>query len=299
MFGRGIAEHFMLPYSHKFWGLSPDKLTTDWVNVRHPKPSLEEVISGALHDQDKGFGINATFQYPKEGGFGFIAEALAKNCLDRINLGMKATFIDPKNKEVTFNEDLIISYEKLLSTIPLPEILKLLPEVPDEVVDASNNLKTNSVFVVNLGINREKITDKSWIYFLEKEFIFFRISFPFNFLKNSHAVVPPGHSSISAEIAYGNDNALPYEREKIPQRVIKDLIKVGIIEKTDQIVYQDTYDINYGYVIFDQRRKKSIKVIHKFLKSLNIIPCGRYGLWAYLWSDEAILSGKKVAEKYN
>ena len=296
MFGKGIAEHFMLPYSQKFWGLSPDKLTTDWVNVRHPKPSLEEVINGALHDQDKGFGINATFRYPKEGGFGFIAKALAKNCLDRINLGKKATFIDPNNKEVTFNEDLRIRYEKLLSTIPLPEILKLLPDVPQEVVNASNNLKTNSIFVVNLGINREKITDKSWIYFLEKEFSFFRISFPFNFLKNSHAVVPPGHSSVSAEIAYGNDNDLPCEREKIPQRVINDLIKVGIIKNTDEIVYQDTYEINYGYVIFDKHRKESIKVIHKFLKSLNIIPCGRYGLWAYLWSDEAILSGKKAAE---
>ena len=66
--------------------------------------------------------------------------------------------------------------------------------------------------------------------------------------------------------------------------------------KGDQIVYQDTYDINYGYVLFDKHRKESIKVIHNFLKSLNIIPCGRYGLWAYLWSDEAILSGKKAAE---
>jgi len=38
-------------------------------------------------------------------------------------------------------------------------------------------------------------------------------------------------------------------------------------------------------------------VVHDYLKSHNIIPFGRYGQWSYLWSDEAILSGKRVAEK--
>ena len=102
MFGKGIAEHFMIPYSQKFWGVDPDQLTTDWVNVRHPKPSMEEVINGAVNDQKKGFGINASFRYPKEGGFGFIGKSLAKDCQDRINLGMKATHIDTKTKQITF-----------------------------------------------------------------------------------------------------------------------------------------------------------------------------------------------------
>ncbi|MBT5406690.1 MAG: NAD(P)-binding protein, partial [Gammaproteobacteria bacterium] len=29
MFGKGIAEHFMIPYSKKFWGIDPEKLTTE------------------------------------------------------------------------------------------------------------------------------------------------------------------------------------------------------------------------------------------------------------------------------
>ena len=29
MFGKGFAEHFMLPYSKKFWGVDPENLTTD------------------------------------------------------------------------------------------------------------------------------------------------------------------------------------------------------------------------------------------------------------------------------
>ena len=43
----------------------------------------------------------------------------------------------------------------------------------------------------------------------------------------------------------------------------------------------------------------AIKIIHEYLKTIDVIPFGRYGIWAYLWSDEAMLSGKKVAEKYS
>jgi len=297
MFGDGIADSFMLPYSRKFWGVDPSKLTTDWVNVRHPRPSMEEVITGAISDQRKGFGINASFRYPKKGGFGYIGEMLAKACEGRVHQGKKATNIDVKNKVITFNGDQHVEYNKMLATIPLPEILKIIPDTPNEVLRAASNLKSNSIYVVNIGVDREKITDKSWIYFLEREFSFIRVSFPFNFTHSNDSVVPKGCSSISVEIAYGNDNPLPHPKEEMAIRAIEDLKKAKILEETDNIIYQNTYDIKYGYVIYDNAKKESVKNVHSFLKPYDIIPCGRYGLWAYLWSDEAIMSGKVAAEK--
>ena len=62
MFGEGIAKHFMIPYSEKFWGIKPENLTTDWVNVRHPNPTLNEFITGAITDQKKGFGFIRKFK---------------------------------------------------------------------------------------------------------------------------------------------------------------------------------------------------------------------------------------------
>ena len=59
-----------------------------------------------------------------------------------------------------------------------------------------------------------------------------------------------------------------------------------------------TSPVKYGYMILENR-KPSIKAVHDYLSKFDIIPCGRYGLWKYLWSDEAILSGKKAAEKLN
>lgn len=294
MFGKGIAQHFMIPYTKKFWGVDPKELTTEWVNVRHPRPSLEEVISGAIEDQTKGFGINAIFRYPKEGGFGTIADALEEKCKSRIRYGMEATKIDVKKQQIEFNHEVTLPYEKTISTIPLPALINIIPDAPVEVREAVAKLRTNSLFVVNIGVNRENITDKHWVYFLEKEYSFVRVSFPFN---QADSAAPKGMSSIMAEVAYGNDNPLPECRDKIAERVISDLIKAGILLKDDEIVYLDTIDIEQAYVVFDKQRKPAIKTVHDYLKLHNIMPCGRYGMWAYLWSDEAILSGKKAAER--
>ena len=111
-------------------------------------------------------------------------------------------------------------------------------------------------------------------------------------------MVPNGISSVSAEIAYGNDNPLPVSRDKIVDKVIEDLIMANVIKADDEIVYKNTIDIKLAYIIFDFERKASVDLIHNFLKSKNIQPFGRYGMWAYLWSDEAILSGKKAAEDF-
>ena len=296
MFGKGIAEHFMIPYCKKFWGLDARELTTEWVNVRHPRPSTEEVIEGSLREQTKGFGINAIYRYPKKGGFGFLGKRLADKCKDSIKVGMEATRIDVLKKEIEFNHNEVVSYDNILSSLPLPELIKIIPDAPHEVREAVSRLKTNSIFVVNIGVNRAKITDKNWIYYLEKEFSFIRVSFPFN---QSDNVAPSGTSSISAEIAYGHGNSLPTSKDKMEDYVVHELIEANVIEASDEIIYLDSIDIKYGYVIFDKERKPAVKIIHDYLKSLDIVPFGRYGVWAYLWSDEAMLSGKKVAEKYS
>ena len=199
-------------------------------------------------------------------------------------------------KEIEFNHNEVVSYDNILSSLPLPELIKIIPDAPHEVREAVSRLKTNSIFVVNIGVNRANITDKNWIYYLEKEFSFVRVSFPFN---QSDNVAPHGASSISAEIAYGHGNSLPTSKDKMADYVINELIEANVIEASDEIIYLDSIDIKYGYVIFDKERKPSIKIVHDYLKSVDIVPIGRYGIWAYLWSDEAMLSGKKVAEKYS
>ena len=80
------------------------------------------------------------------------------------------------------------------------------------------------------------------------------------------------------------------------------LVYAQCIHKTEnnsykEINYLGSMNIDYGYVIYDFNRKKSLGVIHKFLDDNGIYYCGRFGEWAYLWIDQALISGRETAKK--
>src|SRR5690606_19188726 len=277
-YGSGICEQFMFAYSKKVWGVEPDQLTTEWVNVRHPRPSLEEIITGAISDQTASFGPNSTFSYPKYGGFGVIGESLADAVgRERIVLGKRVTKIDPSAGLVSFNGgESCEAYRRMISTLPLPTIVGLIADVPSEVAEAVQRLRTNSIMVVNLGVARENVNEKHWIYYPEPDVSFFRVCFPGNF---GGGLAPPGVTPISCEVSYPPSS--PPDSSSLIENVVRDLRRVGVLMVDDEIVFRDTIDIRRAYVIFDAERSRAVQIIHRFLRSHGIEPAGRYGEWDY------------------
>ena len=53
----------------------------------------------------------------------------------------------------------------------------------------------------------------------------------------------------------------------------------------------------YANIIFDKNYDKTKKYIMSYYKKFNIDFIGRFGSWAYLWSDQCFLSGKATAKK--
>lgn len=290
-FGKGIARRFMIPYSEQFWTVPPKDLTTDWLDVRVPMPSLEEVVEGALADQKKGFGPNVTFRYPKKDGIADIPNAFIKNGGVKVNCSKEATNIDLKRKEIAFSDGTVQAYNVLISTIPLPELFKIV-KTPKNISEAADKLKYNSILCVNLGIDRVNVNDSHWIHFIENKYSFFRISFLSNY---SNSMAPKGKSSISAEIAYSKKKRV--NKKNIVDKVVRDLIRTNILDKKDKIELAEVSDIKYGYVIYDHERSKAISRIRKFFSKHSIILSGRYANWEYQWMDDAILDGKRAAEK--
>lgn len=292
-FGKGFADTFLTPYAKKFWGVSPETMTFDWTGNRVPRPNFFEVLKGAFKDQETKLGTHVVFQYPenRKQGFGAIAHAIAKN-VHTIHYGMRATAIDPVSRNVFFNEGgEKASYKKLISTLPLPDLLSLLPDVPDNISQAIKSLKCNSIAVINIGVNTPSLSSKHWVHFPEPHISFFRISFPANF---TDGLARPGTSTVQAEVSYLGKKPDP---ANLFNAVKEDLIRVGILSKDMEIVFEDIIFLPYGYVIYDHVREESVKRIHDYLRGIQIYPCGRYGTWEYLWSDQAVLSGKETVEQ--
>lgn len=288
-FGEGIAKHFMIPYNSKFWTVHPSELTCEWLDGYIPVPALEDVLDGALSDSTKPFGYNQEFWYPQDGGIREVPLAFQRQ-VKKVHTLKEATRIDIEKKEVEFKDGEIIRFDKLVSSLPLIEMKRLINNIPEDVATAFRKLRYTSIFNLNLGIDREEITDKHWIYFPEDDFVFYRVGFPINF---SSSVIPKGKSSIYIEISYSKDK--PIDKTSIVQRIIRDLKKAGLIFNDSEIVAHDIVDIKYGYIIYDKNYRNAVGTILDFLARKDIYSLGRYGSWRYISMEDAILDGKRIA----
>jgi protoporphyrinogen oxidase len=290
-FGAGIAKHFMVPYNEKFWKQDLRGITSDWVSWSIPKPTLEEVVNGALGLTNKGMGYNPRFIYPRTGGIDCLPQALARS-IRKVYLEEPVTFVDPKKRYVKLMGGHEEPYDYLISTLPLPIMYGMLKDVPDTLNQAAQGLRAISVLNINVGVDRPKISDQHWIYFPENRFIFSRVGFPMNF---SRSVSPPDMSSIYIEITHQSGN--PPNLEEAYARSISDLQKCGILQPQYRILTRHVIDIRFAYVVFDKHRQAHLQRLLDYLESLNILSAGRYGRWDYYSMEDSILSGKAAAEK--
>lgn len=289
-FGEGIAKHFMIPYNTRQWAISPELMGFAWIEGRVPMPKVEEVLRGALFPPGKKFGPNAEFWYPETGGIKSLPLGFLPH-VKNLSLNTCVEKIDTKRKAVVLSNGEDESYENIVSTMPLPVLIRMLDEVTQAVLDATNSLEYNTIHTINLCIDAPTISDMHWIYFPEDTTIFHRLSFMMNFSPRN---APPGKSSITVEISESKYKKI--NSETIVEDTIRDLIKLGFIESKDAVANHCKMTLTPAYVIYDLNHRANVDLVKGFLESKNIHACGRFGDWEYLNMDHSILSGKRVAE---
>jgi protoporphyrinogen oxidase len=290
-FGAGFGKHFFFPYNEKLWTVSPDTLTAEWAAPFVPKPSVSEIIQGAFVDRTQQYGYNATFLYPRVGGIQSLAFAFAKP-LKNVRLRQEVKSIDLQRKQVTSASGETVTYEKLVTSLPLARFLAMAQPLPLEITETLKTLRWTSVYNLNLGIQKPRLTDKHWIYFPEKKYRFYRVGFPMNF---SDKMTPPGCSSMYIEMAYIPGQ--PPDEKRAMKDCMKGLYECGLLERKDKILSQLVLHIPIAYVIFDKNRTPSTQRLLSYLESQGVQSIGRFGAWKYSYMEEAILEGKAAAEK--
>lgn len=288
--GPGIARHFMTPYNEKLWTVPLDELTCEWMGRFVPSTSLEQILDGALADQSSSAGYNATFSYPLRGGIEALPRALAAS-LTNIHTGCELAHLDLPNRQLHFKNGQTARFHRLVTTMPLPALLRAASDVPKPVREAAQKLRFTSVCNVNLGVDRN-ISDKHWIYFPEPDYCFYRIGFSHNFSPNQ---APPGCSAIYAEVGYSDWK--PLNRTRLVERIKTDLTKAGILRSSDRIMAELCLDIPCAYVIYDRHHRRCSDMVRAFLRENGIFTIGRYGAWEYSGMEDAIWQGKLAAEQ--
>jgi UDP-galactopyranose mutase len=293
VWGRGIAKHFAIPYNRKLWTVPLTDMETSWLGGRVPLPDLEEIIEGALEPVAKPMGPNARFGYPLSGGFQALMSGFLPHIKGRIEMNAAAAQLLPREHMLVMADGSRYRYDHLISTMPLPELVKLIgDDAPAEVRSAAQGLRHISVRCVNLGVGREKLTDKHWIYYPEGT-IFHRIFVQGNASPHCN---PPGGFGLTCEISYSPWKPLPLDGQALIERCIADCVQVGMLRPEDRIITANQVDMPYAYVVYDHARAANVAIVKAWLARHDIVLAGRYSEWEYYNSDHAFIAGKKAAD---
>jgi protoporphyrinogen oxidase len=284
----------MVPFNEKLWQVPLDELTSEWVSWLVPKPDVKDVINGALGIKDKAFGYNPSFLYPASGGIKVLPEAFLP-FIENLSYDSELVEIETGRRRAVFRTacgERTEEYDHLVSTIPLPELVRCCVDLPASTRELASALRWVSVSNVNLAVARELISDKHWIYFPEHRYPFYRAGFPMNF---SPAMGRPGCSSLYVEISH-QPTAQEADAALI-ERARKGLEQADVLRPSDEIVMADVKDLHYAYVLFDRRRGRAVKELLVELERRGISSVGRYGLWEHTSMEDAMAQGQQVAAR--
>lgn len=292
-FGKTFAEQFPMRYTRKYHLTPAENMSTDWLGPRIYRPSLEEVLRGALSATAPDVHYITHFRYPKEGGFINYLKKFVP--MGNLNLNHEVVAIDPKAKTVTFGNGHVAMYDGLVSSVPLPEMIRMIKGAPQDVVAASQLLACSTCVLVNIGVNREDLSNAHMTYFYDEDICFTRLGFP-HMLTARNA--PQGTGNIQAEVYFSSKyKPLTTSPDALIEPVIRDLRKCGLLRENDQVLFRNAMLLKYANIIFDLDRAAALKTVHAYLDDLGIAYCGRYGDWGYMWTDESFISGEKAADR--
>lgn len=286
-YGDYFAENFPFAYTRKYWGVEAKQLETKWVGNRLHVSPLPEVLRGAFAEQQENFYYTKFMNYPKKGGFRSIMNECRKG-LD-IRLNKKAVRIDTAAKQVEFDDGTVENYDNLISSLPLPEIIKMISDVPENVQNAAKQLRWTCGYQVSLGFNRPDVAKYLWFYIYDEDVPPARVYSP-NLKSPDNA--PDGCSSLQAEIFFAN-GAKVVDKNIILQKTVEKLKEICQFNDSDVVVKDIRFE-PYANIIFTPEIYESRKVVREWLQAQGIKTIGRFGEWDYLWSHQAFESGMKV-----
>ena len=278
-FGDGIAEHFMLSYNAKLWGVSADQITSRWCQRFVPKPELSDIVAGAVGLECQGHGIQCPVPISQNGRDTDCGYRHRRRGGHRIHLNRKVIRVDAQNKTVHFESGETVAYRRLISTIPLPNLIDQMVNVNEDVMTARHRLRANEVIYLNVGIEGKLGETDHWIYVPEDEYPVYRVG---SFSNANPAMAPPGCGSLYIELS---DRETPVE--ELRPRIEAMLIEMNLIEHADQS-FMHTRRIPNAYVIYDFNYHDARQTILSYLKTIGIESIGRYGDWNYSSMEDAL-----------
>ncbi len=269
-----IAETFLIPYAEKTW-------TT-------PASAID--YRAALGKSSPP----GRYLYPVC-GLQELTNRLARALRDRVRLKAKVTAVDPAARTVTMAGGEVLRYGRLISTVPLPHLVRMISGAPRAVTKAGDKLDFNSMATLAVELAGDTQVDYHYVLVPERHYPFRRLSFPRNF---SPRLVPPGRDSILAEINLPrSDRYLACDtqhRGEFIQAILRQIAETGLLRGCEVLDANLTW-VGLAHIVPDFAWRPSLDTIERFLQARGIRTLGRFAEWKYLNIDDTILEASAIA----
>lgn len=316
-FGSVFAATFPARYTRKYWTTEPETLSTAWVGERVFYPSVEDVLKGAKGPLDTGTHYVHRVRYPARGGYGAYANKLGEGA--NLLCGKEVVFVDPAAKVVGCADGSRYSCDRLVSTMPLREFIRICDGVPTDVRAAAEELICSQLLLVDVELSYPVSRPEHWLYVYDTDKYATRIHFPD---KLSSQNVPEGCGSIQVEVYFSRFRPFPGDAEGIARKVIDELVEMGLIEPRhgapDKLKRYVRWE-EHANVIFHAGREPALDRILDWLSHFglqrmvddlapstdwgvaetaptgSLVLAGRFGQHKYYWSDDCVMRGRQIA----
>lgn len=298
-FGDGLCRAFMFPYNRKVWAYDPRDLDLGWMGDRVAPVDVKRVVRNVvLRRDDVGWGPNATFRFPRNGGTGAIWRVLAAQLpASRLRLGRAVTGVDTARRALSVAGERV-PYEWLVSSMPLDVLLRL-SDAPDSLRSLADRFVYSSTHVIGVGIDGrvpDDLATKCWMYFPEPETPFYRVTVFSNYSPNN--VPRPGEQwSLMAEVS--ESPAKPVDGRTVVTETVEGLKRAALIPANARIVTTWHRRLEHGYPTPWLGRDDVLTPVNEWLESRGILSRGRFGAWKYEVSnqDHAVMQGVEAIER--
>jgi protoporphyrinogen oxidase len=313
LYGRRLYEVMCRPYTSKIWHTDPRNISADWADQRFQGENLKKLLKRIMRkiltldfssynlEDDSLAPDGGPFYYPRR-GIQELPDALAAGARQHgavLETDVTPAAVSVADRTVTYwcgGKENTVSYEHLISTIPLHAFYDLQERKSPEVEQALAGLTYMDIIFVYVFLNRP-LSNDHWLYFPDPDVVFNRAV---EFSNWSPDMCPGGKTSVCFDITVfenEKDSLWSASDADLAERVLSDAERVGYLERSEVF---DTYvfRVKHAYPYYDVAYKTKLDTVVSFLERDHVSLLGRTGVFQYNNSDNSIEMGFLLADRF-
>ena len=293
-FGGTLVATYFRPYNEKLWKVPLESLSMSWAD-RIPQPPLEDVVRGALGEVSEGYLHQLFYNYPLRGGYAALMEAWSRGIAPgALVTGAQVTEVIPDQGEVLVRAGgSEWRFGRVVSTIPLHTLVRLVPGVPRDVAAAVERLIVNPIIATTLGFRGTDENQFTAVYIADDDYLVNRLSYPAVFSPHN---APEGCFSVQAEITCSpGADVLSWPDAAIREHVLAGLLARGLAPAGAELVFDRVERYDDGYVVYTNGYESDVAAATRWFADRGITLHGRFGSHNYLNVDGCLRASIDLA----